>query len=116
MVDDKDDGTLRFLNIPNDTNSRSFNCDEITQSKLVDISFWIIDFIEDIPTKFSKINNQKGKTLVKIKMNLDSSEHEAKKFFTGSSDILYILRKIKEMNKFPRKVTLRRNANRFWIE
>lgn len=37
MVDDKDDGTLRFLNIPKDTNSRSFNCDEITQIVIVNI-------------------------------------------------------------------------------
>ena len=37
-------------------------------------------------------------------------------FFTGSSDILYVLKKIKEMNKFPRKVTLRGNGNRYYFE
>mgnify|MGYP006894137826 CR=1 FL=1 len=31
----EDDGSLAFLNIPRDENSRSFNCDETTQSKLV---------------------------------------------------------------------------------
>ena len=40
-----DDGSLAFLNIPRDEKSRSFNCDETTQSKLVNTSFWVCDFI-----------------------------------------------------------------------
>lgn len=39
-----DDGSLAFLNIPRDGSSRSFNCDETTQSKLVNTSFWVTDF------------------------------------------------------------------------
>lgn len=35
----EDDGSLAFLNIPRDENSRSFNCDETTQSKLVNTTF-----------------------------------------------------------------------------
>lgn len=50
-----DDGSLAFLNIPRDESNRSFNCDETTQSKLVNTSFWVCDFIEDVPTRFSKI-------------------------------------------------------------
>lgn len=111
-----DDGSLTFLNIPRDKNNRSFNCDETTQSKLVNTSFWVIDFIEDIPTKYSKIKGKKGQTLVKIKFDKDAPESESKKFFTGSNDILYILQKIKELNKFPRKVTLRGNGNKFYFE
>ena len=38
----EDDGSLAFLNIPRDENSRSFNCDETTQSKLVNTAFWLI--------------------------------------------------------------------------
>lgn len=39
----EDDGSLAFLNIPRDENSRSFNCDETTQSKLVNTTFgWLI--------------------------------------------------------------------------
>lgn len=34
-----DDGSLAFLNIPRDESNRSFNCDETTQSKLVNTSF-----------------------------------------------------------------------------
>lgn len=112
----EDDGSLAFLNIPRDENSRSFNCDETTQSKLVNTTFWVVDFIEEVPTRFSKAKGVKGQTLVKIKPPKDSLESDAKKFFTGSSDILYVLKKIKEMNKFPRKVTLRGNGNRYYFE
>lgn len=112
----EDDGSLAFLNIPRDENSRSFNCDETTQSKLVNTTFWVVDFIEEVPTRFSKAKGVKGQTLVKIKPSKDSLESDAKKFFIGSSDILYVLKKIKEMNKFPRKVTLRGNGNRYYFE
>lgn len=63
----EDDGSLAFLNIPRDENSRSFNCDETTQSKLVNTTFWVVDFIEEVPTRFSKAKGVKGQTLVKIK-------------------------------------------------
>ena len=111
-----DDGSLDFLQIPRDENCRSFNCDETTQSKLVNTTFWVFDFIEDVQTKFSKQKGTRGQTLVKIKPHKESPESDAKKFFTGSSDILYILKKIKELGKFPRKVTLRGNGNRFYFE
>ena len=111
-----DDGSLSCLNIPRDEKNRSFNCDETTQSKIVNTTFWIFDFIEDVPTRFSKSKGTNGQTLVKIKPQKDSPESDAKKFFTGSADILYVLQKIKEMRKFPRKVTLRGNGNRYWFE
>lgn len=122
MIEDKnniqgeDDGSLAFLRIPRDESSRSFNCDETTQSKLVNTTFWIVDFIEEVPTRFSKSKGTKGQTLVKIKMSKDDLESNAKKFFTGSSDILYVLKKVKELNAFPRRVTLRSNGNRYYFE
>lgn len=116
MSEREDDGSLSFLNIPRDENCRSFNCDETTQSKLVNTSFWVVDFIEDVPTRFSKAKGIKGQTLVKIKPEKDSPDSYAKKFFTGSADILYVLQKIKEMKKFPRKVTLRGSGNRYYFE
>jgi len=116
MSEREDDGSLSFLNIPRDENCRSFNCDETTQSKLVNTSFWVVDFIEDVPTRFSKAKGIKGQTLVKIKPEKDSPDSDAKKFFTGSADILYVLQKIKEMKKFPRKVTLRGSGNRYYFE
>jgi hypothetical protein len=112
----EDDGSLDFLKIPRDENNRSFNCDETTQSKIVNTTFWVVDFIEDVPTRFSKAKGIKGQTLVKIKPEKDSPDKDAKKFFTGSADILYVLKKIKEMNKFPRRVTLRGNGNRYFFE
>lgn len=112
----EDDGSLAFLNIPRDENNRSFNCDETTQSKIVNTTFWVTDFIEEVPTRFSKAKGVKGQTLVKIKPRRDSPETDAKKFFTGSADILYVLKKVKEMDKLPRRVTLRGNGNRYWLE
>ena len=111
-----DDGSLECLKIPRDENNRSFNCDETTQSKLVNTTFWVVDFIEDVPTKFSKAKGNKGQTLVKIKPEKDSPDRAAKKFLTGTADIIYILQKINEMNKFPRRVTLRGNGNRYYFE
>ena len=116
MSEREDDGTLSFLNIPRDENSRSFNCEETTQSKLVNTTFWVADFIEEVPTRFSKQKGNKGQTLVKIKPDKESPDSEAKKFFTGSADILYVLQKIKEMGKFPWRVTLRGNGNRYYME
>ena len=115
----KDEATEKeddVLNIPRDESSRSFNCEETTQSKLMNSTFWVVDFIEDVPTRFSKQKGKAGQTLVKIKPQKDAPEREARKFFTGSADILYVLKKIKEMKKFPRRVTMRGNGNRFYFE
>ena len=116
MEQKEDDGSLAFLKIPRDENNRSFNCDETTQSKIVNTTFWVTDFIEEVPTRFSKAKVVKGQTLVRIKPKKDSPDTEAKKFFTGSADILYVLKKIKELGAFPRRVTLRGNGNRYWFE
>ena len=94
-----DDGSLAFLNIPRDESNRSFNCDETTQSKLVNTSFWVCDFIEDVPTRFSKTKGTKGQTLVKIKPDKNSPEADAKKFFTGSADILYVCQEIPAVSR-----------------
>lgn len=53
-----DDGSLACLNIPRNADSRSFNCDVITQSKLCNREFYVLDYIEDVPTRYSK---QEGK-------------------------------------------------------
>lgn len=103
----EDDGSLAFLKIPRD---------ETTQSKLVNTQFWVVDFLEDVQTRFSKAKGKSGQTLVKIKPQKDSPESEAKKFFTGSTDILYVCQQIKKMNAFPRRVTLRSSGNRFFFE
>lgn len=116
MKQNNDDGSLAFLNIPRDENSRSFNCDETTQSKLVNTQFWVVDYIEDVQTRFSKAKGEAGKTLVKIKPQKDSPESDARKFFTGSADIRYVCQQIRKMNAFPRRVTLRSSGNRYYFE
>jgi len=107
----KDDGSLSFLNIEPDKNSRQFHCPEITQQKLINLSFYIIDYIDGVKTKYGK-----DRFLVKIKFNLNDSEGEARKFFTNSSEIKYILEKVKALDAFPRKVTMKASGNRYYIE
>ncbi len=111
-----DDGSLAFLNIPRNENSRSFNCKDVSQSKLVNTQFWIVDFLEEVPTRFSKQKGTKGQTLVMVKRNADDPESEAMKFFTGSTDILYVLQEIRKRDAFPRKATLRSQGNRYFLE
>jgi hypothetical protein len=106
-----DDGSLSFLKIEPDKNSRHFNCPETTQQKLINLSFWVFDYLEDVKTKFG--NNR---FLVKIKYNKEDSEAEAKKFFTNSGEIKYVLGKIRELEAFPRKVTMRASGTRYYFE
>lgn len=111
-----DDGSLDFLQIPRDEKCNHFNCEEVKQSKIVNTTFWVCDFVEGIQTRYTRERGEEGKTLVKIKPEKDSPESESKKFFTGSPDILYVLRAIRERNAFPRRVTLRCIGNRFYFE
>ena len=106
-----DDGSLFFLQIEPDRNNRHFNCSETQQQKLVNTTFWIIDYIEDVKTKYG--NNR---FLVKIKYNRDDKDSDARKFFTNSGEIKYVLAKIRELNAFPRKVTLRASGVRYYLE
>ena len=110
-MSNNDDGSLSFLNIEPNVNGKYFNCIETTQQKLINLSFWIIDYIDDIKTKFGT-----NRFLIKIKFNLNDSNEDAKKFFTNSKDIKYILEKIKELNAFPRKVTMKTSGNRYYFE
>lgn len=112
----EDDGSLAFLHIPRDENSRSLKGDEVKQSKLVNTTFWVTGFLEKVPTKFSQIKGTPGQTLVQIRPEKDSPESAAQKFFTGSQDILYVLNEIKKRDAFPRRVTLRAEGNRFYFE
>lgn len=112
----EDDGSLAFLGIPRDENSRSLQGEEVKQSRIVNTSFWVFDFLEDVPTRFSKAKGTAGQTLVQIRPERYSTEAEARKFFTGSQEILYVLKEIKKRGAFPRKVTLRGNGNRYWFE
>ena len=57
-----DDGSLQFLNIQEESGNKHFNCKEITQQKLINLSFWVVDILEGIKTKFGE-----NRMLIKIK-------------------------------------------------
>jgi hypothetical protein len=111
MKEKEDDGTLAFLDIDISNETRYFNCDVITQQKIINTSFYIIDFIEDVKTKHGV-----GRMVVKIKMNLEDNDSESKKFFTNSNDIKLVLTKVKEMGKLPRKVKMCVRGNNYFLE
>lgn len=68
----EDDGSLDFLKIPADETNKHFNCPETTQQKLINLTFWVCDYIEGVKTKFGE-----NRTLVKIKMNRDDHDRDA---------------------------------------
>ena len=106
-----DDGSLSFLNIPQDEANKHFNCRETTQQKLINLTFWVVDFIDGVKTKFGN-----ERFLVKIKRNRDDKDSEAEKFFTNSTEIKYVLKEIKKRNAFPRRVTMRASGTRYYFE
>ena len=111
MEQNNDDGSLSFLKIEPDACNKHFNCPETTQQKLINLSFWIVDYLEDVKTKFGA-----NRYLVKIKFNQNDTDSDARKFFTNSQEIKYVLGKIKERNAFPRKVTMRASGTRYYFE
>lgn len=106
-----DDGSLQFLNIHEENGNKHFNCKEVTQQKLINLSFWIVDILEGVKTKFGE-----DRMLVKIKMNINDPNSESMKFFTNSGEIKYVLKKVQELNKFPRKATMRASGTRYYLE
>lgn len=108
---ENDDGSLASLGIPPDDSKKYFHCDETTQQKLTNKSFWVVDFIENVNTRYGS-----ERYLIKIKFDLQDSEENTRKFFTNSREIKYVLDKIREMDKFPRKVTMRAQGTRYYFE
>lgn len=108
-INQGDDGSLSFLKIEPDASSKHFNCPEITQQKLINLSFLVVDYLEDVKTKFG--NNR---FLVKIRLKEGDPDSE-RKFFTNSQEIKYILGKIRERNAFPRKVTMNASGTRYYF-
>lgn len=109
-MENNDDGSLECLNIQPDKDRKYFHCDEITQQKLLNKSFWVIDFIGNLNTRYGK------ERYLVFKFDLNNSDEDARKFFTNSSEIKYILDKIRELNKFPRKVTMCAEGTRYYFK
>lgn len=100
-----DDGSLACLGINTDTRRKMFTCPAKSQTELVGKTFWVLDYFANIEGKDGNM-----KYIFKAKFKLEDDESEAFKVWTGSTEIFFILDKLREMNKFPRKVTLHRRS------
>ena len=80
-------------------------------TKANQLQFFVVDYLDEIKTKYGN-----DRFLVKIKFNLEDSESEARKFFTNSKEIKYVLSKVKELNALPRKVIMKASGNRYYLE
>lgn len=106
-----DDGSLSFLNIKIEGESKTFDCPIIKQSQLINRTFYICDYEKNLKTKFGE-----DRYLVFIKFNLNDSNDIGNKFFTNSKKIKFVLDKIYELNAFPRQVTLQQIGNKFELK
>ena len=111
MDNKTDDGSLAFLDIAPDETNKHFNCPETTQQQLINRSFWLIDYIKGQKTKFGA-----DRYIVLVKFNNDDKMTDARKFFTNSRDIKYVLDQIKQRNAVPRHVTMRASGTRYYFE
>lgn len=107
----QDDGSLAFLNIAPDESNKHFNCPETTQQQLINRSFWLCDFITGQRTKYGE-----DRYIVLVKFNKDDKMADARKFFTNSREIKYVLDEIKKRKAFPRHVTMRASGTRYYVE
>lgn len=70
-----------------------------------------MDYFPNVTSKYGE------RYIFKIKYNLEDEESAARKVWTGSTDIQFILDKIGELGKFPRRVTLRKDGkNHYYFE
>ena len=107
----QDDGSLACLGITKNERDKKFTCKEEQQSNLVNKTFWVLDYFAGVQTQYGE------RYIFKMKYNLEDPEVEARKVWTGSSDIQFVLDKIGEMGKFPRRVTLRKEGrNHYFFE
>lgn len=97
----EDDGSLACLGLDTDRERKVFSCPVARQIDLVGKTFWVLDY-------FGNIEGKDGNTkyLFKIIPNLDDPSTEERKVWTGSPEIMHVLDKLRELDKFPRRVTL----------
>ncbi len=111
MDNRNDDGSLAFLEIAPDEANKHFNCPETTQQQLINRSFWLCDFIKGVKTKHGD-----DRYIVLVKFNKEDRMADARKFFTNSREIKYILDQIEARKAFPRYVTMRASGTRYYLE
>lgn len=110
-----DDGSLAFLNIPRDPTNKSWPDNVVKQGRLVNTTFWVIDY-QIVSTRYTREKGSEGQCLVLIKDDPAQADADARKFFTGSKEIRYVLEQLRTLDAFPRRVTLRGSGNRYWLE
>lgn len=107
----QDDGSLSCLNLPADAGRKRFSCPDAKLADLVGKTFWLIDYFSGVKSRFAE-----DRYIFKLKFNLEDSESQARKVCTSSPDIEYILEKLAEMGKFPRKVTLKKEGKNHLLD
>lgn len=100
----EDDGTLACLGLTKNERDKRFTCKEEQQGNLVNKTFWLLDYFSGVRTQYGE------RYIYKMKFNLEDDESAARKVWTGSTDCQFVLDKLGEMKKFPRKVTLRKEG------
>jgi len=103
-IDIIDDGTLSFLKIKRNPEREWFQCKQIKQRDLEDKTFYVLDYKDVIKTKYGT-----DRVVVLVGKTSDALEKDCGKFFSNSTDIKYVLKEIRKLNKFPRQVTLRKH-------
>jgi len=100
----EDDGTLACLGLTKNERNKRFTCKEEQQSNLINKTFWLLDYFSGVTTQYGE------RYIYKMKYNLEDDESAARKVWTGSTDCQFVLDKLAELGKFPRKVTLRKEG------
>lgn len=107
----EDDGTLACLRLPVDAANKRFYCREERQENLIGKTFWLQGYFPDVQTRFGT------RHIYKATFERDDPDSEAFKVFTGAVSCKYVLEKLEEMGKYPRKVTLRKEGkNNYFFE
>lgn len=108
---DSFDGVMGVIN----RKANYFECDVIRQRDLVGEEFWVIDYIDNVQTQYSREKgNGEGKMIVLIATRKDADKREEfRKFFTGSSIIRKTMEELKSIGKLPLLVKMYRNDNKY---
>lgn len=100
----QDDGTLKCLGLKKRPKKGWFNCKKVEQEQLKDKTFYVLDFQHVKKTSYGY-----NRVVVKIGRTPNDPEEVCGKFFSGSGDVKDILEQLRELDAFPRKVTLRKH-------
>ena len=107
----EDDGSLACLHLPADRANKRFVCQAERQENLINKTFWLQDFFPDVQPRFGT------RHLYKATYEKDDPDGKAFKVFTGAAACKYVLEKLAELGKFPRRVTLKKEGkNNYFFE